>query len=404
MPEARAVKLMQFGRDVISCFRTKQIDSGSFLGGMLLIGLCGYLLSNFLPISSKAMNNVFYVGCAFPALVWGAMHRSEVLAWLRAGFSLWLFLLLFAMSALLTGDLSGVKAVFYVFLLWLSMFVLHRWDTRAEQWLFSWLAAISVVTICWATSTWVELYQLTSMPQRLFLWGKANPNYMALMIVAAWVWLWEFQLEPKVQHHGNLAYLLGVMVFCLLVAWSTIPFQSRTALMGFGAYLTLKLLMDNRRWYFLGGILAVAVAGWFLKWYVALVGRGLSYRPEIWSDAWQRLTQVCGLLLGCGNDDHVFAGRFAHAHNAYLMILYEHGLLVFLSFGYFALMFFWGGLRHRSRWILIAAVGWVAGLTTTGGVVHSPQPYWIYFWMPTFLAMLECWDCRRKMSAYLPIL
>ena len=377
---------------------TRPIDSWSFLGGVLLIGLCGYLLSNFLPLPSKAMNNVFYVGCAVPALAWGVMHRSEVLGWLRTGFSLWLFLLLFAISALLMGDLSAVKAVFYVFLLGLSVFALHRWDARAEQWLFSWLAAISVVALGWATYTWVELYQSTSMPQRIILWSKANPNYMALMIVSAWVWLWEFQLEPRVRRHGNLAYLLVTVSFILLAAWSTIPFQSRTALMGFGAYLLLKLVINNRRWYLLGGLLVVAAVGWLLGWHLALDARGFSYRPEIWLDTWQRLTQVCGLLAGCGNDDYVFAGRFAHAHNAYLMILYEHGLLVLLSFGYFAVMFFGEGLRYRSRWMLVATVGWVAGLTTTGGVVHSPQPYWIYFWMPTFLAMLECWDYRQKLS------
>jgi hypothetical protein len=389
---------MRFGQGVIAGLLTRPIDSGSFLGGVIFIGLCGYFLSNFLPLSSKAMNNAVYFGCAIPALVWGVMHRPEVLAWLRAGFSLWLFLLLFAMSALLMGDPSAAKAAFYVFLLGLSLFVLHRWDMRAEQWLFSWLAVLSIVTFWWATYTWVDLYQLTSMPQRLMLWGKANPNYMALMIVAAWAWFWEFHLEPKLRRHGYLLHLLGAVIFILLVAWSAVLFQSRSAIIGFGVYLTLKLVIDNRRWYLLGGLLAAVVMGWFLGWGEVLVDRGFSYRPEIWSDAWQRLTQTCGVLLGCGNDGYVFAGRFAHAHNAYLMILYEHGLVVFIVFGYFAIKFFSEGLRHRSRWMLVATVGWVAGLVTTGGVVHSPQPYWIYFWMPTFLAMLECWDYRQKLS------
>jgi hypothetical protein len=300
------------------------------------------------------------------------------------------------------SDASAAKAAFYVSLLGLVMLALHRWDARAEQWLFSWLAVLAVAALGWATYAWVGAYQPGSVPPRIQLWGKASPIHIALMIVTALVFLWEFWLEPKMRQLGNLAYLLGVVIFSLLVVWSTIPFQARGALLGYVVYGLMKLVMDNRRWYILGGILAVAVAGWFLEWYVVLAERGFSHRPQIWSDAWQRLTQVCGLLAGCGNDDHVFAGAFAHAHNAYLMILYEYGLVVFLPFAIFALMFFWKGLRYRSRWMLVAIVGWGGVLTNTAGVVHSPQPYWIYFWMPTFLAMLEyrelCQDRAYKFS------
>jgi hypothetical protein len=371
-------------------FLTRPIDGWKFLGFALLTGFCGYLLSNFSPISTKAMSNVFYFGCALPALAWVVKHRPEMLAWLQAGLALWLFFLVMVMSALLKGDLGVARAVFYVFLLGLAILALHTWDARAEQWLFSWLAAISVAVLVWATYAWVELYSPGALPLRIQIWDK-NPIHTALIIVSALAYLWEFHLEPKVQHLGKLAYVLGSVIFSLLVIWSTIPFQARGALLGYATYWLLKLSLDNRRWYLLGGLSVVVMVGWLLGWDVVLETRGFSYRPEIWSDAWRRLTQDCGVLAGCGNDGYKFAGEFPHAHSAYLMLLYKHGLIVFLPFVLFAVMFFRNGFRNRSRWMLVAAVGWGGVLTNTPGVVHSPQPYWIYFWMPTFLAMLECW-------------
>ena len=68
---------------------------------------------------------------------------------------------------------------------------------------------------------------------------------------------------------------------------------------------------------------------------------------------------------------------------------YRNGLLGGVLFSLFALLWLNYAWRARSRWLLLALLGWGSLLTTSNGVLTSPQPLWIYFWLPVFMAVLD---------------
>lgn len=360
-------------------------------GWLWLIGLEVFLLSNFLPLPYQVTANLFYLFGAIPAILWCARHREIFVSWLRESWALWLFLLSIALAASLQGHPADSKPCLYVFLIGLVVLMLSNLDRRAIDVLFTGLAAVALGVVAWASYAWFQVYLASGEFQRIELWGSKHPINSALLVISAFVWFWEFKAGPAMQAKGKVVYFSAMLGFFLLVVWSTMPFQARSALLGFLVYLTLKMWLNQYRWHMVAGLLVVGALAWLTGLHMVLYERGFSYRPEIWADAWQRLSQECGFLLGCGKDGHMFAGRWTHAHSAYLMPLYEYGLLVMLPFALFALRLFRDGLRCKSRWLLVAAIGWGGVLTTTGGVVTSYKPFWIYFWIPTFMAMVECW-------------
>ena len=81
----------------------------------LLLGL--FCLAFYLPLSSKAVNNIFYIGLAVPMLLW-LLARPRALVELRP--FAWLFGLLALMVALDAGDPAGLKKALYLMLFFVA--------------------------------------------------------------------------------------------------------------------------------------------------------------------------------------------------------------------------------------------------------------------------------------------
>jgi len=371
-------------------------------GWLLFTGFAVFYLFNFLPVSHQHTANVFYFLCVLPSLIWCAQNRGKVWSWLRYSWPLGLFLLSMVAAMTLKGGGAEIKHCIYILLLGAVAFALAHLSERKLNLLCILVAVIALCAVAWGSYAWVEPYILSGELHRIRLWGNKNLLYTTMLIVFALVWVWEFKFEPYVQNKGKKLYALALAGFLMLVIWSTLVFQARSALLGFGVYFALKVWLSNYRWYMIGGLVLAALVAWMTGLYAVFLERGFSYRPQIWMDAWLRLSQECGLLFGCGKDGHMFVGRWTHAHSAYLMHFYEYGLLVIVPFALFALRFFRDGLRYQSRWMLVAAVGWGGVLTSTAGLVSSYKAYWIYFWIPTLMSMIECWHYRTRLNVVRP--
>jgi hypothetical protein len=365
-------------------------------GWLLVVGFTAFYLLNFLPVSHQSTSNVFYFLCALPSLIWCARHKDQLWSWMRYIWPLGLFLLSILMAMVLKGEIAEAKPCLYVLLLSAVAYTLAHLDERRLSQLGMAVAMIALSIVVWSSYIWLESFILSGKVQRILLWEEKNPLHTAMLIVFALVWLWEFKADSYFQGRSKQLYAMALLGFLILIIWTTLVFQGRSALLGIGVYLALKLWISNYRWYMICGVILAALLTWVTDLYVAFLVRGLSYRPEIWMDAWTRLSQECGVLLGCGKDNYLFVGRWTHAHSAYLMQFYEYGLVVILPFALFALKFFRDGMRYHSRWMLVAAVGWGSVLTTTAGLVTSYKAYWIYFWIPTLMSMVECWRYRTK--------
>jgi hypothetical protein len=358
---------------------------------------CVFCSAFYLPLSSKATNNIFYAGLALPALFW-LLWRPAALPVLARAFA-WLALLLGAMVVLDAGDASGLKKGLYLMLFFVCCLMLEqwRWGVSGCVTLF---ACFSIALLLFVLGDWLWIWSESGRWIRYgSLWGQPiNPVYFSMLISSALVFLWLFHVADWLECRSRVALLAGFLLLSIAVLLCASIFQSRSTLLGyalfFGAYLLYKRVILH------GLVLALALVALLfgLGGDELLNQRGLSYRPAIWLDAWLRVVNDCGLWLGCGSDDYRFLGKFHHPHSGYLAMFYRNGMLGALLFMLFAALFFWRTVRTRSRWMLLALLGWGSLLTTTNGVLTTPQPLWVYFWLPIFMAILE--SQRRAVLAY----
>lgn len=365
-----------------------------WLASAILFVFCA---SFYTPISSKASNNIFYAGLGLPALVWWLYRPRAALGLFRVAPA---FLATYGALAawLVVADPTFLRDTLYIATLFVCCAMLERHGSGVAR-AYTGFALVSLALFAFAILKWAQLAWLHHYWGRITLWGQGqNPVYAGLLISSSLVFLWLFHVEPRLRDRSRLAYLVALLGLVALGGLCAVVFQARSALVGFAAFLVV--LLTQRRLVVVGSLLAVvaAVALWDSGVADALLERGGSYRIEIWADALRRLESECGLLVGCGKDDYRFLGQFFHAHSAYVSILYEAGAIGLVLFLAMALAFFVAAWRSRSRWMLVALVGWAGVATTTPGVIVSPRTLWVFFWIPTLMAVLE--SGRPALEAY----
>lgn len=368
-----------------------KIGESRWFSRALIVALLVFLLSFFFLDYSKARNNIYYGFFAFPVLLFvvPGMWRKKF----GPGFvALLLYFFAAFIAELLSGDplLGSLKHQAYVVLLFLGLMLCVDekpcFDLAALVY-----AAVCVALACLAFYFLFEAYRATHVLPRIRLYAAAaNPVHASLMIMTGWLGFWVVYGLPKLLSKGRWAYLGG---FCVMLGFAflvCLAFQSRSALLGFLAALGGWLALGRERGLSLLVVAALALLVFFSGAYEALLERGGSYRLEIWLDALRRLQDSCSWISGCTQEGRpLYLGQFYHAHSAYISILVDTGLLGAVSFAAFACAYFVLGVRTRSPWFIVSLVGWAGVVTSTNGLIDSPRPLWIYFWLPTLLALLE---------------
>lgn len=357
----------------------------------LTVALLLFFLSFFFLDSSKYRNNIYYALFAFPALVF-----AVAAVWRKSFGPGVAFLLLYFLGALwaqwLAGDevLRLLKHQLYLLLLLCGLMLCvdqPGFFGRAAL-VF---AGVCVVFACLAFYKWQDRYLTTGVFPRIGLYAAAaNPVHASLMILTGWLGFWMVYGLPKLLARGRLAYLAG---FCLMLGVAFIVcviFQSRSALLGLLATAGAWLALGRERGLslLLVGVLIVLVV--VAGGYEALLARGGSYRVDIWQDALLRWYESCSWITGCAQEGDIrYLGQFHHAHSAYVSVMVDTGLLGAVTFISFAGIYLVLGVKTRSPWFIVSLVGWAGVIASSNGVVDSPRPLWVYFWLPTLLALLD---------------
>ena len=347
-----------------------------------------YCISFYFPLSSKAKNNIFYIGIAFPTALWALFNRPETISFLKNHF-LQLIIIL-TLSTLFASDLGDLKTGLYIVSLFLALYIIQAAGIATKALIT--YSSISLGLFIYFTYNWISISTSSGSWIRYseFFENYINPVYTSTLIVSSLAAIWILKIEPRTKHSSAIikfSSLAGLTVIALLC---TIVFQSRSTLVGFALFLAAYTAL-TRQWVLIAvtmsATLVTLTAGGFGE---GLLARGLSFRPEIWLDAYVRVTQTCGAFIGCGSDGHQFAGHWSHAHSAYVSTFYRTGLAGTLLFLILLALSAYQGIRRKNPWLLVALIGWGSLLTTTYGVFSSPnQSYWVYFWIPTLLAAIN---------------
>lgn len=183
---------------------------------------------------------------------------------------------------------------------------------------------------------------------------------------------------------------------------------SRTPLLALGASLLwLTLARFNRRSIFL--FVTGLTSGLLLYIFdpEIFTSRGLSYRPDIWREAWLQIIE--SPLLGYGYEHPMafkvegIAHSFADPHNLFLAVLFSGGIVglgLWVALYSVAIMFAW---RNRGDLIILAAstaviFGLVAGITEGKAFISRPKEHWFLIWIP-FALLAATWASRNKTAA-----
>lgn len=358
----------------------------------LFVVMLVFCLAFYLPLTSKSVNNLYYVGIALPCLL-GALSNPLALVELLKGFA-WFFVLLLALVVINSTGIADLKKWLYLFLFFMACVFLERsrWGVKGCFTLFA-MVGCGVFVFTLLDWLWIWGQSGRLIRYRVFFGESINPVYFSLLINSSLVFLWLFRVENWLERRSRVACLVGFFVLLALILLCSTVFQSRTSLLALAVFLggyALYRKMILPVIVLAGLLVGLAVASGFSE---LLLRRGFSYRLDIWQDAWVRLSEVCGIWWGCGVDDYRFLGKFYHAHSGYVALLYRNGLVGGLIFISLAVLFLWRCSLARSRWLLLALFGWGSLVTTTNGMLTSPQPLWIYCWLPTFMALLETQKC-----------
>lgn len=368
---------------------------------LMATGLLLYLCSYYLPFSSKTL---FVVGVFLPGVIWLLKRPASTLEFLKV-FG-WALLPLGLIQLLNVNTGKEIKVWFYFVGFLACCLVLYR-ENKLEKVLMA-FSLCSMVFLVFSTVDWFLIYQHTGEWVRYstLLGREVNPIDTAMIIGSGLLYFWLFRIEPVLQKatRKSWAVLGGLLVLSAFILLASTVFQARTLLLAYALFLLIYLFA--RRMWLLGLIVVLAII--FLGYLTGadhlLLQRGLSFRPQIWSDALDRVTHVCNIWLGCGKDGYRFLDLYTHAHNALVQVLYEDGIVGIVILTLFLGYLFKQGWRNHRNTLLWAIMGMGGQMTHTGWLLVSPTALWVYFWLPMTILIIKIskdnlgnyWAVRNK--------
>ncbi|MBN2645359.1 MAG: O-antigen ligase family protein [Desulfuromonadaceae bacterium] len=352
---------------------------------LLPISLLVISISFFIIEEAKTRNNIYYITFLAPTIFLFVKYKSFSI--LKENKELLLFFLLSVISTIISGNhpVDNIKHALYLCALLVGLHTCHEEQTLFDKALFSY-PVIVVFFFSIAAYHWTEKYLASGSFKRITLYAAAaNPVHASLMILVGWVGFWLFWAIPKYKGHKEFLFYImtgGALFICLV-------FQSRSALVGVFIALSTWIILNKEKKIGLIAVAFLSAGALTTGLHEAFLNRGSSYRLDIWQNALSNIDGIEWLIGTAERKEHLYLGKFYHEHSAYLSILIKNGLLGLIPFIVFSVNYIKQGIRTRSNWFILSLIGWGALITTSNGLIDSLRPLWIYFWIPTFLALID---------------
>jgi len=185
-------------------------------------------------------------------------------------------------------------------------------------------------------------------------------------------------------------------VLIILAFLATLAFivqtHSRTPLLGLSAVIIVLILKHHNKKAAAFAISIALLSTIYLAFNIELVTqRGLSYRPEIWLIALERISNKPFIGHGLATEMSIYIPSlkktFSDSHNIHIGLLYDLGLVGFFTW-LITLTYLFRLYIRQSGNILISMAGAalvygvVAGMTEGGGFFTRPKEVWFLIWLP----------------------
>lgn len=394
VPAAKAQRsgLGRIGQRVDRVVLARVLPAGFFalLTGMFWIG------------ERSDYHRLFYLFVAAPTLLALALEPRRVLQLANNGLSrAFMAFAAYTLISYLWSDVhhpSLLKYPFYIFILFCSvtLIALERPGTLAR--------VVRLGVIGASLSALVSLFIFfqdgleTRLPGYGALYNPLLTSHVYGMFSAAAI---AFLVSTS---KARVAWSLALIpLLALLLATG-----SRTPLIGIAAVLGwLVVNRHNRQVLVVALVVAAAAAALALVMPDDLFERGLSYRPELWQQAW---SQICERIWFGHGHGHPIAlpvesldMEFTDPHNMTLAVFFSGGLVgLALWLTMFAVALVYGWKNRADDFVLAVSAmivfGFTASMTEGGSFISRPKEHWFLLWIP--LALLAAgWSARSRAEA-----
>lgn len=377
-------------RTAIAAATRRRDTLAGWLGNYILpFGLFVLLTGMFWACDRTVYHQLFYTLLAVPAfiavivrpaLLRDVAHSPVALPFLAfSGFTL----LSILWSGTDTAATSLLKRPLYVALLLVATIATQQLAPARIRQVF--VAATATAVIAALVS--LALFAHEGGGNRLTGYGALyNPlltshvfGFFLALSIAAWI-------ERRQAFPLPSVVATGVLAMVILATGSRTPLIATAA-----TVIWLAALSGGKR--AIVAVTALASIGLLVAalWPEALTSRGLSYRPEIWSDTLRQVREMP--FLGHGYDHpleiHVEGVPYAFSdpHNMILATLYSGGLVGLGLWSWLygaALRASWRHRRDPVAFVSSATLiyGLAASLTEGGSFLSRPKEHWFLIWIP----------------------
>lgn len=367
---------------------------------LLPLGFFAFLTGMFWVGDRSDYHRVFYLLIAAPTLLALALAPRRLLPLANNGlFRAFMTFSAYTLISYLwsgTAHSSVLKYPLFVCVLFCCVALIALEDPKTLQRLFR----LSVITASLSAVVSLLIFFHDGLGTRLPGYGALyNPlltSHVYGMFAAATIAFLVSALNP-----GKAAWSLALLpLIALLLATG-----SRTPLIGVAAVLGwLVVSRLDRQVLVIAVVVAAGAAALALVMPDDLLKRGLSYRPEIWQQAWLQISDRIWFGYGYGHPMafpiESLGVEFSDSHNMTLAVFFRGGLVglaLWLTMFVIALVYCW---KNRTDNFVLAVsamivFGFTASMTEGGSFMSRPKEHWFLIWIP--LALLAAiWTARTR--------
>ena len=291
------------------------------------------------------------------------------------------------------NDLKYLKQLLIILLFVISIITLAK-DNSHKLILLLLLSA--VIYSASAYYSIVQDYVINQKPLSTRIIGQGNLSNPLLSshiygIFCTFVIAYFFSQARNLKKDLFLLFIFtGLILFTLLTG-------SRTPLVGMTAVLIFMIWEHKNKWIIYLFLLFFVLFIIYLFFnYEALISRGFSYRPEIWSITLNYILAkpILGYGIGSNIDIYIQAlnTHFNDTHNIHLGLTYKlgiTGLLIWLGLLYFLIKIY---IRNKSSVLAqigmaLLIYGFFSGLTEGFSFLTRPKEVWFLTWLPIGLLL-----------------
>nr|HIL75005.1 hypothetical protein [Rhodospirillales bacterium] len=363
---------------------------------MITIGLLVMFVGFLSPLSTKAVNNIFYALVILPLIGVLFIDKGKSIT-TGKNFRLFIgFILLSSLPIIISGDIQGVRHIVYAVCFWVTVSsITYKHKKRLDSAIK--IACILVILFA-CTLLFIHFVihgaPLSTRPNFWATWRSGNPIIVSMFIsLFCIMFCSKLFLEKKV---------LTAFTLFIFASFLILLFQTKAGLFGFVIAIPTLLFIrifegkadKNLYILFFAGLsitLSLAYLVYLTGFIDQMLSKGDSHRLKIYDLIIHEYIQ-CGSLIGCGYNYEIQSTLhnktiLAHPHSVYLSQLLYFGLpSVILLISLQVKSFFMARkiVPNIAVGILVSAIFL---LVDGSKLINNPNPTWLFFFLP--LAIID---------------